>query len=437
MKRVLSAALSSVLLAGALAGCSGNGGTPELASKKVDGKIDGEITVWGWNVAAQSMELAVKDFKKKHPDVKVKVEDIGRLDVYDKLTVGLAANGSGLADVILVEDDRLDNYKNNFPKGLADLSSLGFDKHEKKFSQSKIDVAKDKDGKFVAFPWDSGPTGVFYRVDLFEKAGVDADSIKTWDDYIEAGKKIKEKTGVQMLPVDVAKDDALFRMMLNQQDAYYFNKKGEISFASKESKRALKVIQDMKKEDLVVNADGWNGTVAATVNSKVATVPFGVWYSGTIIDQAPDLKGKWDVFQLPSFEEDGNRAANLGGSNLVIPAGSDNIDAAYAFAEFFTTDEKSQMTALKEKGIFPSLLSTYEDPYFDERNEYFNNKPVFRMFADEMQDVPSPNYTEDYARALKYAADAQGKALLSNDKVAEVLKEAAESLKNETNRDIE
>ena len=35
---------------------------------------------------------------------------------------------------------------------------------------------------------------LFYRTDIFEECGVNPEDIKTWDDYIEAGKVINEKT---------------------------------------------------------------------------------------------------------------------------------------------------------------------------------------------------------------------------------------------------
>lgn len=34
--------------------------------------------------------------------------------------------------------------------------------------------------------------GFFYNEDVFRQAGVDATKIKTWDDYYEAAKKLKE-----------------------------------------------------------------------------------------------------------------------------------------------------------------------------------------------------------------------------------------------------
>ena len=117
-------------------------------------------------------------------------------------------------------------------------------------------------------------------------------------------------------------------------------------------------------EDLILNNKGWDGIVTATVNGSVATVPYGVWYAGTIMDQAPDLKGKWDVFYLPSFEAGGPRYANVGGSSLLIPSTSKNQSAAYAFVEFFTTDEESQLLGFEKYGLFPSLKETYSAPQF-------------------------------------------------------------------------
>lgn len=38
-------------------------------------------------------------------------------------------------------------------------------------------------------PWGIAPTVLFYREDLFQKAGIDVNSIVTWEDFIEAGKK--------------------------------------------------------------------------------------------------------------------------------------------------------------------------------------------------------------------------------------------------------
>ncbi|RWZ59024.1 extracellular solute-binding protein [Halobacillus fulvus] len=438
MKNWLRAFLLVGLVAAVLAACSGtgNGGGDEASGEGGEdgGEPSGEITIWGWNVAAQSMELAVEGFQEQYPDVDVTVEDIGRLDVYEKLTVGLASGGNGLPDVVLVESDRLANYQEQFPDAITNLSEMGYDEHADKFGEYKKSVTQDENGDFFAAPWDIGPTGVFYRTDIFEEAGVNPEDIQTWDDYIEAGKTIQEATGTKMVPIDIAADDALYRMMLNQQGAFYFDEEGNIDVASEESQNAFETIQRLHEEDLVLNNDGWNGVVSATVNGEVATVPFGVWYSGTILDQAPDASGNWGVFKLPAFEEGGNRAANLGGSDLVIPSSSDNQTAAYAFVEYFTTEVEPQMTALQERGIFPSLNTTYEEEYFTQESEYFANQQVWQTFAEQVENIPVANYTSDYARAFDTMSDTQATILLDDAEIPSALEDAASKLESETGR---
>lgn len=375
-------------------------------------------------------------FNEENSDVEVNVEDVGRLDLYDQLTTGLAAGGVGLNDVLMIESDRLPGYIVQFPDGLANLSDLGAGDHRDAIADSKWPQATAEDGTIYGMPWDLGPTGIFYRVDLFEEAGVNVEDIATWEDYIAAGQEILGATGVRLIGIDAAADDGVLRMMLNQQGTYYFNEDGQIALASPEAIRAMELIKQMYDADLVVNVDGYDGGVAAFVNERVASAAAGVWYSGTIIDQAPDQEGLWDAFMLPAVESGGNRAANLGGSNVVVNANSENAEAAYAYAEYAMTNPDAQMYMMENYGLFPSLLETYEDPFFDEPVPFFNDQPIFRMFADEVPDIPNATYTEDYARALERSSNAQAEVLLNNGDPEQALTNAAEQLAQETDREI-
>ncbi|MDR7238524.1 ABC transporter substrate-binding protein [Neobacillus drentensis] len=428
MKKYMSLMLVMLLLL--LAACSNK--TNSDQGKTGDSKHpSGTITVWGWDVAAATMKASVEKFQKQYPDVKVKVEDFNSSDLYDKLTVGLAARGSGLPDVILMEDERIPGYVHQFPEGFLNLNKLGFDKYNDSFNPAKVAAVQNKDGEFIAAPWDIGPAGVFYRVDFFEKAKVDPTSIKTWDDYIAAGKKIKEATGAQLLPIDIANYDGVFQMMMQQQGVSYFDKDGKINLQSEEAKRAMATIKKFHEEDLILNNNGWDGIVTATVNGSVATIPYGVWYAGTIMDQAPDLKGKWDVFYLPSFTDEASRFANVGGSSLLIPSTSKNQSAAYAFTEFFTTDQESQLLGFEKYGLFPSLKETYSAPQFTANSEYFNNSPVFKRFADIVGQVPKIYLNENFAKASTITVNAQAAILLENKSVDKALTDAQKQLENE------
>ncbi|MFS0821746.1 ABC transporter substrate-binding protein [Bacillus sp. 1P02SD] len=427
MKKYLSFIMVLLLLV--VSACSNK--TDEQGSNGDFDNPSGKITVWGWDVAAETMKLAVENFQKEYPDVEVTVEDFNSSDLYEKLTVGLAARGSGLPDVILMEDERIPGYINQFPEGFMKLNEHGYDQYKDSFNPAKMASVQNKDGDIIAAPWDIGPAVMFYRADFFEKANVNPDSIKTWDDYIEAGKKIKEATGAQLLPIDIAKYDGVFHMMLQQQGLSYFDAEGNINLQSEEAVQAMKAIKKMHEEDLVFNNDGWDGIVTATVNGAVATVPYGIWYAGTIMDQAPDLAGKWDIFYLPSFKDEGARYANVGGSSLLIPSSSKNQSAAYAFVEYFTTNVDAQLVGFEKFGLFPSLNSTYDSPIFTAESEYFNKSAIFKKVSDIVEQVPEIPLDENFARGSKVMSNTQASILLENKEVESALQDASKQLENE------
>ncbi|CAM3851826.1 ABC transporter substrate-binding protein [Alkalicoccus chagannorensis] len=442
--RSLRLAVTGISLVAILAACgggendqeenNGNDGADENNGADGDGELSGEIEVWSWNIAASSLELAAEEFMEEHPDVTIDVQDSSTDDVVEQLTVALSG-GAGLPDVVSLEAPQIDSFMNQFPDGFMNLSERGFDEYEDDFTEFKVENNQNEDGDFVAMPWDIGPAGVFYRVDYFEEAGVNPDEIETWDDFAEAGEQIYDEVGVQMVSQEVSSDDALTRVFANQQGSYYFDEEGNIDIESDEFERSFEVYQDMYESGIIHNASNWDSFVSSHVNGEVATSINGVWMSGTLMDQADDQEGLWDVFELPVFEEEGTSAANSGGSEIAVMNESENPDVAYAFAEFFTTDVDIQMAAFEEYGLFPSLIETYDEPYFSEPVGYFNESAIFEIFADVAEDIEPTNFTEDAPRAEDIIQDAQSDIILEGSEVLPGLEDAANRLESETGRE--
>jgi raffinose/stachyose/melibiose transport system substrate-binding protein len=61
---------------------------------------------------------------------------------------------------------------------------------ESAMSPTAVDAFK-VDGKVVGVPFEVGEVAFYYNKKLFEKAGVKAEDIKTWDDFLGAVKKLK------------------------------------------------------------------------------------------------------------------------------------------------------------------------------------------------------------------------------------------------------
>ncbi|HLY00251.1 MAG TPA: extracellular solute-binding protein [Roseiarcus sp.] len=70
---------------------------------------------------------------------------------------------------------------------------------ESELSPTAVDAFK-VDGKVVGVPFEVGEVVFYYNKKLFEKAGVKAEDIKTWDDFLGAVKKLK---AAGITPLDV------------------------------------------------------------------------------------------------------------------------------------------------------------------------------------------------------------------------------------------
>ncbi|WP_416147558.1 ABC transporter substrate-binding protein [Salipaludibacillus sp. HK11] len=389
------------------------------------------LTAWAWNINIPVLEEAADLFAEENPGFELDIRETGTPDVYQQITTGLQANGEGLPDIMLVEDDRLQGYLNSFPDDFLNLSEYGFlEEHGDKFPEFKTELLSIND-EIHGVPFDAGPTGVFYRTDLFEEAGIDAESIATWDDFVDAGHQLRDELDVAITGVDVNNDDGLFRIMLNQQGKFYFDDNNNIDIDSPEAVQAMEIVQQLDAEGLNENLVGWDAWLGGLANGTVATAPTGAWLTGSLMAQAPDLEGQWGVMPLPAFEEGGNQSANLGGSNYVISSRTENPDLAYEFIEFFSTSEEVQLMAM-EGGLFPSLNTIYDEDVFTAPDAYFGDQAIWEMFAGMMEDIPYANYTGNYAVARDEAETAQAEVIGGMD-VQEALEAAAAQLDNRIN----
>lgn len=339
----------------------------------------GEITIWSWNVAASSLKATVAGFNKLHPDIKVTVQDLGNQPTYDKSIAGCAAGGVGLPDIVTIENGEAENYWSQFPDCFVDLHTLGYTAEDQKkfpdFKRTELEVGD----KAYAMPWDSGPVAAFYRRDFYEKAGVDPASIKTWDDFIAAGKKIQAANpGVSMTNADFNGDSEFFRMISNEQGCAYFAEDGQsITVNEPKCVDAMTKVKEMKDAGIVSSAD-WGTKITNNTAGTVATQIYGGWYEGTIRTESAGENGKWGVYLMPSLTADGPRAANLGGSSLAITSASKNKEAAYEYLKYTLGTNEGQITMLKDFGLVPSLVSALDDPYVSQGLPYWGGQAVWK-----------------------------------------------------------
>ena len=314
---VTAAAVASVA---ALVGCSATA-TDDGAT---DGDVSGKITIWTWNAPGDGLEAAVPAFQERYPDVEIDVQDVGNPAIWEKITTGMAAGGQGLPDVLNIGIDYMGNYVEQFPGELVDLREFGADSLEPEFPSGAWKSGSGADGAVYGIPYEVNATGFFYRSDIFEEAGIDIDSIETWDQLIDAGVIIKEKTGVPLYNQDKAATEAdsagLWQLQTALQDSFYFDESGDITMNGDAGVTSLELIKKANDLGIVGDVQGsWDNLLAQLRGEKpTAIMPAGGWMAGVMENEAPEMAGNWGVRLPPSVEPGGITAAVNGGTYLSV-----------------------------------------------------------------------------------------------------------------------
>ena len=433
----LQSKLISIILSSILILSCGNSKTKQTVSKlpTIDENTETEITVWAWNVAAKALVESAKSFNQKYPKIKVNVQEYGLAqNVYERYSV-ILSSGVGVPDIIQIESDYVQTFAETYPQYFFDMN--GYIDIEGKVDPSKISTSYDSEGKLVSIPWDSGPVVMFYREDLFNQAGIDINSIITFEDYILAGKKLKEKfPNITMTGLPFTQDENLFRCLLVANKSYYLNNKGEITVASSKAIETLQMIKRLIDEGVAKNTINWDGGIVANKNGELASWIMGGWWGGTIKDQMPEMKGKWKIAPIPAFP-DGARASSSGGAGLSITA-SEPIKqaAALEFIKESLMNVDNQLMMYEKYSLFPSYLPTYDDERFLKSDDYFGDD-FNKILADVTKEIPNVIYaSKDFAEIKNTVVSVYEDVLNNNRDIKSALEQAASQISGATGRKI-
>jgi len=306
-------------------------------------------------------------------------------DHHKKLTTNLATQ-SGAGDIVIVDVSYVGAFIN--AGGFVNLSEEPYNaaQFEDGFVPYAWKQGQGTDGNQYGIPVDIGPGVMYYRRDALESVGGDIDSIiSDWDSYIEYGRQLKEK-GIHLIAdaSDVAQ--ILVRTTLEEGEGLYFDSEGNSLVTSDRFVNAFGLAKQIRDEGLDGQIGAWsNEWYDGFKGGTVATQLSGAWLLGHLQNwMAPETAGKWGASDLP-----GGIYGSWGGSFLAIPTQSENPAEAWEFIKYLTTQEQPQVDSLRDLGAFPVLLSTYDDPAFDEPMDFLAGQKARQLFAEVAKKVPA------------------------------------------------
>lgn len=424
-KKTLALVMAAVMtcMAG-LSGCGKKadapGGETAAAGQENSGEKV-ELTVWAWDVALKQLQEAAVKYQETNPNVTFVFEEMGTDQIYAKLSTSLLT-GDGLADIIQIEGEVLSGYAMNFPEGFLDLTDIV---NEEDFLPIKVGEVKINN-KLHGYPWDAGPMAMFYRIDYFEQAGIKAEEIVTWDDLIEASKKVsatcKAPNGepVKMIPMDPSGANLVKALML-QLGQGFFDADGKTIVDTPESIQAMEMVKRLYDEGATKDYTGWDQYEGVVANETVAAIPEAVWMIGTIKDKGPQTAGKWGVMDMPKFSADDSYTSTNGGAILAINAKTKAPDAAKNFVQFALTDKQLQADGFIKYGLYPSYIPAYDNPAFGEPDEFFGGQKIYGTFIESGKNIPAVNYTANYAETLDAFKAAVARVVLKGEDVTSTM----------------
>ncbi len=320
-----------------------------------------ELTYWSmWaNTEPQGkvIQAAVDKFQEE-TGAKVTIEWKNR-DVKDILNSALESK----ENIDLFEDD----YKRiaqNYVKYVADLSEMaeaaGYaDKSYAVFQTQQKAWAQEKTGseKFTSLAEQPQVGGIFYRKDLFEKAGVEVPT--TWTEFMEVCKTLKEN-GIQPLALDTAYASFAFGYHLSryvpEETISEMSKEGGWSSNADVAAAADSMIEFINAGYLADGApDEWpNSQNKIGMGDDVAMV-ICANYVTTEVNNTTGVELEWGLFNYPGVEGKDDLAASAyaGANSIAITDYCENKQAAFDLAMMIVTGEIDQQMA-NDAGQIPA-----------------------------------------------------------------------------------
>lgn len=371
MKKTLSIVLSCIVMSSLFVGCgktsttnTSNAAGNAPAADSSNAPVTLRFSWWGGDTRAKATLAVIDQFQKKYPNITIKAEYGGSDGYNDKITTQLS---SGTApDIMQLTNTSPQLYKAQGADYFVDLTKSGFD-----FSKFDPDYLKKEnngycDGIQVGVPTGVASTAVLINKDLAEKFGVnDIKTAPTWNDLIEAGKKVNQSSpDTYLLCMNT---DYIISTVLKP----YINQiTGNKTFADEKTKKLL-VTQDDLQKGLQLVQDLYKNKVvppasysAAYQGDKLQTDPN--WISGKYVATltyistlevmtAANKNASYIVGDLPV-----NKKGELIGWNtncpqiMAINKKSKNGNESVKFLNYFFNDKTAMDTLGTERSVPPT-----------------------------------------------------------------------------------
>lgn len=351
-------------------GSGGSATTSDRLQAPTSDQPEGEITIWDRSGDLYKVfDGVIADFNKKYPKITVHHEAV---DINAKLQNTLIT-GTDVPDGVFLDDAMVSGYADH----LWDLSDV-LKPYLKDIAPQKVD-ANTVDGGIYGVPYDLNPGLLYYNAKALESVGIDASTIKTYDDLLAAARAYqKAKPGSH--PIHLEQGGFLGQLQLemfaSQLGTSLADAKGKLRLDSPEYKQILTYLDTVQKEGLGTRAEylGQSDIAEMEAGNEVF-YPWAIWFSFAPQQLLKDTGGDWRAMELPAWKDGGARSGAMGGSSFVLPKDGKNSQLAWLFYKFLMYDEAGYSAVWGPSSTYPEGLNTSIPAYLPAADP---SKPLFK-----------------------------------------------------------
>lgn len=366
---MVAAGLAAVMLGAAACGTGSGatGSTNGTLDLRGDANATGTLKVWlqvdaqtGWPKAVKATTAA---FHKKFPKVKVHIDYQQWNNHLTKLDAALS--GHDVPDVVEMGDTETTSYLAS--GAFRDLTTSTAKFHDSKHWNKGLAASCTYEGKVYCVPYYSGSRTVFYRKDMFAKAGID-NPPTTLDELMADGKKLNK----------TYPDDSKFSAFYMPGKFWYsalsfvYDAGGQIATrdgntwkGGLNSPESIKGLTEWKKlTDTLSTAskttDEANPQQYTVMAQGHVAMMYGLGWEGDSVTADgnggnPKLKGKIGSFAMPSATGKPAMQSFAGGSDLAITTKSKHADWAGAWVNAMASTSVQRL--LMKAGNVPNTTT--------------------------------------------------------------------------------
>ncbi len=358
--------------------------------------IDREAAVFWDRQTAESAQLLaaiVDDFNARHTGLPVRAETAGGYgDIFKKVSAGIQAGTLPALAVSYesmtaeyIEQDAavmLDPYLFAPEGGLAPSEVADF--FPAILESNRFEAYG---GNYYSWPMMKSVLMLYFNRNVMREAGV-ALMPRTWQQFLETARTIKQETGKQAFALDM--DASTFAGMVYSRGGQLYSD-DETQFAQPASEETLRLIATLGREELAFQvAPGTFQDQEALTRDEIAftlRTSAGLYYMAAMMEGRRD---HWGVEMIPQGEGTELATVLFGPNVTLFAVGEEQQEAAWDFVRYFTSVDVQVRWALGT-GYLPVRRSAADHPrmqgHFAEWE--YNDEPFKALqFAR-----PEPNVT--------------------------------------------